>query len=204
MKHSITCQCEHVFSVEIPDIIDLDEDPTYINTLMDGTFLSVPCPSCGTPLKPEFPINVRWRSHGFEVQVLPEFDRLSFYRDKQRPVDREVLIGYPELADRVTVIKEELDPMAIEAIKYYLLVKAEESNPDTEISAWFQGKNNDFLEFHLHGIMADQVAVSRLPLSLYEKTLAESQRYPEKEPFASLRWGPYLSVENLRRPEELQ
>ncbi|HOJ98155.1 MAG TPA: CpXC domain-containing protein [Termitinemataceae bacterium] len=205
-QHQITCQCEYVFNVEIPEKINLDTEKGRIDELYQGTFLTVVCPSCDTRLKPEFPIIIEWPSHRLRLQVIPEFDRSSFYLKYKKggyPLmeDSELVIGYPEAIDRIMVVHAGLDPLIIEAIKYYLLLKADEANPQAELSAWFSGKNGDQLEFHIHGLKADEVAVTILPYRIYEKTLTEYETNPQAEPFPSLRFGPYLSVQNLLRPE---
>jgi len=202
MKHSITCQCEHRFDVEIPEEVNLDQNEAAIDELCNGTFLTIVCPSCDTPLKPEFPLTIEWPSHHTYLQVLPEFDRNGFYRNqvKTKP-HAEVVIGYPEAADRIMVLKEGLDPIVIEALKYYLLLKADETNPEAEATAWFTGRAGDVLEFHVHGLRNDEVAVSKVPFAIYSKTEGEYHKNPDSEPFKSLRWGSYISVQNLLRPE---
>ncbi|AEJ19567.1 CpXC domain-containing protein [Gracilinema caldarium] len=202
MKHSITCQCEHRFEVDIPELVNLDEKTKVIEELCNGTFLTIICPSCDTPLKPEFPLIIEWPSHKTRLQVLPEFDRGAFYTNKvQAAPHTEIVIGYPEAADRIMVLREGLDPIIIEALKYYLLLKADEMNPEAEATAWFAGKNRETLEFHVHGLRNEEVAVSNIPFTVYTKTSEEYHRNPDIEPFKSLRFGPYVSVQNLLRPE---
>ena len=202
MKHSITCQCEHQFNVDIPELVNLDTNPKAIDELCNGTFLTIVCPSCDTPLKPEFPLTIEWPSHSMQLQILPEFDRGAFYLHQiKKTSSGEIVIGYPEAADRIMVVKEGLNPIIIEALKYYLLLKADETNPEAEASAWFSGKQGDFLEFHVHGLRNDEVAVSRIPFSVYTKTLTEYQKDPEIEPFKSLHFEGYVSVQNLLRSD---
>jgi hypothetical protein len=199
---SITCPCNHVFEADIPDSIDLDADSSQLKALADGDFLAITCPSCGYVSKPEFPLEVVWASHDLTLKVIPELERGDFYlQPTVSPGDAQVVIGYPELADRIAVVAAGLDVLAIEALKYYLLVKAEEAAPDAEVGAWFSGRTDDIIEFHLHGLREGEVAVSRVPFALYERTLADSRADADSEPFASLRFGPYLSVQNILRPE---
>lgn len=197
---SITCPCTHVFEADVPEIVDLDADPTQLSALADGTFLAITCPNCGYESKPEFALTVVWPSHKAELKVLPEIDRGEFYREPPKE-DTQVVIGYPELADRIAVIASGLDLVAVEALKYFLLLKAEEAVPDAEVGAWFSARTGDVVEFHLHGLREGEVAISRVPFALYERTLADSRANPKAEPFASLRFGPYLSVQNILRPE---
>lgn len=199
MKHRITCQCEHVFDTEQEELVDLDLDSDALGRLMDGTFMALRCPSCDAVLKPEFPLRLRWTSRGVDLEVIPEFDRgdLGSRKDGRG----ELVVGYAEAAERIAVYRDGLEPMAVETLKYYLQLKAEEADPQAEASVWFQGLVGDSLEFHVHGLRSDEVAVSRVPRCLYEKTLGEYRADPSAEPFASMRFGPYLSVQNLMRPE---
>jgi hypothetical protein len=204
MKQKIPCPCDNTFTVDVPREINLDENKKYIDELTDGSFMSFNCPKCGKKHKPEFPMFISWPSHNIRLEVFPELDRGDFYRLKKNSEGAETVIGYPELADRVAQIRDGLEPMAVEAIKYYLLVKAEQTYPDEEISAWYQNKGPGGLEFHLHGIKDGEIAVTRVPAAIYEKTLKNYQQRPKDEIFTSLRFRSYLSIQNMMRPEELK
>jgi hypothetical protein len=185
--------------VEVPGEIDLDAQAHYLAEIMDGTFMNYTCTSCGKKHKPEFPLTVVWPSRNLRFEVLPELERMTFYRrkrDKEKS-PAETIIGYPEMADRLAVIRDGLEPAAVEALKYYLYLKAEETYPGDEISIWYQGKTESNLEFHLHGIKKDTVAVTQVPLGVYEKTLTDYKNHPKSELFASLRFQTNLSVQNL-------
>ena len=209
MKQKITCPCGVVFSADVDEEINLDQDPQCIDRIMDGSFMNFICPGCGKKHKPEFPLIVVWPGKNIKIEVLGELDRGEFYRRKKDPPGTETIIGYPELADRLAVIRDGLEPVAVEALKYYLLLKAEETYPDLQISAWYHSPESnsgksESIEFHLHGIRPDEIAVSRMPWSLYEKTLAEYRKNPRQELFSSLRTRSYLSVQNMQRPEALK
>ena len=124
MKQKITCFCENSFTVEINQEIDLDSG-NYFDEIQKGTFMNFTCPSCAKKHKPEFPISILWPSKKLCFKVLPELERGSFYRQKKHPNEKspyvlETIIGYPEMADRLAVINDGLEPVAIEAIKYFL------------------------------------------------------------------------------------
>jgi hypothetical protein len=180
--------------------IDLDAAPEYIGKITGGSFMSFICPGCGKNHKPEFPVKLLWPSKKTTLEVLPEFDRGEFYRRKTGKPGVETIIGYPALADRVAVIRDGLEPAVIETLKYYFLLKAEENYPEQEIRIWYQGKNAGSVEFHLYGIRADEVAVTRVPMGVYEKTLADFREHPKGEVFTSLRVHSCLSVQNMFRP----
>jgi hypothetical protein len=222
MTQKIPCLCDDSFTVEIPQEIDLDAEPVRLDEILDGTFLNFTCPSCGKKHKPEFAISISWPSKKVSFEVLVELDRGEFYRrkkDKEKtgPLRKETIIGYPELADRLLVYRDNLEPAAIEAIKYYLHLKAEENYPDQEITIWYSCRNNpkganpkgaeaptESLEFHIHGIKQDEVAVMKVPYSLYEKTLEDYKKHPKNEIFTALKHRTYLSVKNMMRPEALK
>jgi hypothetical protein len=204
MKQTILCPCDNSFSVEVPEEIDLDQRPECFGEIMDGSFMNFTCPGCGKKHKPEFPLFLLWPSRKLRFEILPELNRGEFYRRRKDPPATETLIGYPEMAERLALIREGLEPAAVEAMKYYLLLKAEESCPDREISVWFQNKGAESLEFHLHGIRQDEVAVSRIPLAVYEKTLEDYKKHPRGEIYRALRFRSYLSIQNMIRPEELK
>jgi len=214
VKRKISCFCDNSFEAEIPEEIDLDSNGACFDEIQNGTFMNFTCPSCGKKHKPEFPLSVLWPSKKLRFEVFPELDRGEFYRRKKAPERKkpysggiyaeETIIGYPELADRLAVIRDGFDPVAVEAIKYFLHLKAEEQYPEDEIDIWYYGHSNDTLEFHIHGIRKDEVAVMKVPLSLYQKTLDDYKKHPKNEVFSSLRVRTYLSVKNMMRPEALK
>jgi len=200
MKRNIYCPCERNFNAEIPGEIDLDHEPEIIKDICNGSFMTYTCPGCGKKHKPEFPVTITWKSKNLKLEVLPELDRFEFYRRKNN-IKHETIIGYPEMADRITVIKEDLEPIVIETLKYYLLAKAEETYPGKDVNAWYHLKDSNGIEFHLDGIKANEMAVMRVPLELYDKTCERYRKHPKDEIFSSLRYRSYLSVQNLFRPE---
>jgi len=217
MKQKITCFCDNVFDVEVPEEIDLDTDGKYLDEILDGSFFNFICSRCSKKHKPEFPLLVLWPSKKICFEVFPELQRGEFYRRKKQPDNKnpfplETIIGYPEMADRLAVIRDGYEPVLVEAIKYFLLVKADEQYPDDELEIWYFGTNGDStgggekasLEFHIHGIRESEVAVMRVPLSLYQKTMEDYKKNPKSEVFSALRVRSYLSVKNTMRPEELK
>lgn len=211
MKKKIPCFCDTNFDVEIAEEIDLDEDNGYLEAILNGSFFSFRCPSCNKKHKPEFPISVLWLSKEKRFEVIPELSRGEFYLKKLSKTEKnasmaETLIGYPEMADRIAQIRDGHEPVPIEAIKYYLQLKVEEQYPDNEneIEIWYHNSNADFIEFHIHGIKEDEVAVMKLPFSVYEKTLKDYRENPQSELFSAMRYHSYLSYKNTMRPEAVK
>ena len=201
MKKKIPCLCENSFEIEIKEEIDLDKDGKYLDEIQNGSFYNFTCPSCGKNNKPEFPVLLTWPSKGLKFEVIPELDRGEFYQKKKTPVEKnqvlpETIIGYPEMTERLTVILNGYDPVAVEAIKYNLQLKAEEQYPDNDMEVRYYGTAEGSLEFHILGIKENEVAVMKIPLSTYEKTLNEYKNNPKAEIFSALRFRTYLSYKN--------
>ena len=214
MKRKISCFCDFTFEAEIPEEINLDTNPEFITEILDGIIFTYTCSRCSKKHKPEFPLMVLWPAKKLRLEVFPELERGTFYRRDKAPVfkDKNVLetvIGYPEMAERIAIINDGYDPMVIEAIKYYLYLKAEENNPDSEVNIWYikpdspDEKNRNSLEFHIHGIRQDEVAKMNIPLSLYNETRDDYKKHPREEIYRTLRVQSYLSVKNTMRTDPL-
>ena len=215
MKRKIPCFCDNSFEIDVPEEINLDNNKEYIDEIQNGSFFNFSCPSCGKNLKPEFPVSILWPSKNLRFEVLPELERGEFYRRKKHntekgPYPTETIIGYPEMVDRLAIINDGYEPVTIEAIKYLLQLKAEEQYQDDELEIWYYAGDNiskrdaDSLEFHIHGIKDNEVAVMKIPFSLYQKTYDDYKANPKKEIFSILRVGSYLSVKNTMRHEALK
>ena len=204
MKRNISCPCGRTFSVQAPQEIDLDQYPEYIEKIGAGTFMTFTCPLCKKKHKPEFPVMLLWKSKNIILEALTELERGEFYLRKKGSFSFETVIGYPELADRIAVIKDALEPAVIETLKYYLLLKAEEVYPDRDINAWYIGKDASGIVFHLDGIKTGEVAEMKVPQAVYDKTCEDYRKHPKNEVFASLRSRSYLSVQNMHRPDILK
>jgi len=134
----LTCPCEQVFSVDFPEVVNLDTTPEVIVKIEDGSFLSCVCPSCNAELHTDLKTRIEWPSKGVALVLLPEIDRISFMSGNQEPEkDAQVVIGFAELADRIAVIKAGLEPLIIESLKYHLANKAQEKNPGAKLTILF-------------------------------------------------------------------
>ena len=212
MKRKITCYCDSSFEIDTPTEINLDKNPEYLDEILEGSFFSFECKKCRKKHKPEYPLKVIWEGKKLNLEVLPEQERNTFYKKSTKETQKssgatEVLIGYPEMADRLAVIKEGLNPLIIETIKYYLHLKAEEEKNDGEIHIWFYAKNKGksakdaSLEFHIHGLTQNEIAKMQIPLALYEKTMEDYKSNPKNEIYKALKFHNYLSVKNTIRAE---
>lgn len=195
----ITCHCEQVFNVDLPESVNLDLEPGIINDISNGSFLSCVCPTCGAVLHTDLKTRIEWPSHGLTLTLIPEIERLSYlsgnYAEK---IDNSVVIGYAELADRVAVVAADLDPLAVEYLKYHLAVKALESNESSKIAVYFEKRTEGGdIALHIHGIKDNEVAVFTVPSHVYEEILRDTQKKPKDETCAALTNGQYVSYQNI-------
>jgi len=196
----VTCRCERTFDAELPDEIDLDSDPSVLDEILEGNFLTVTCPHCGHRLKPDIPVSIRSRRRGLDIKVLPEGERSALLDGRTtETAGVEFLVGYPELYERALVIREGLDPGAVEVLKYYILAKALESagaSSDPIVS--FRGRTADNkLSFGIAGLRDEEVAILALPYDHYEKACKNLASLAMTEPFSTFLSGPYRSVRAL-------
>jgi hypothetical protein len=204
VRKNINCPCANYFSVDFDEEVDLDRNPSSLDEILSGKFMSYNCPVCGKKHKPEFKITIVWKSKKLKMEVLPELDRGNFYRRKKENQKMETIIGFPEMADRLTVIKDDLEPVIIEVLKTYLLVKAGENYPGRNINVWYHSNGDFGIEFHLDGIRKGEAAVLRVPREIYEKTGTDYKKHPKDGLYSSLRVRSYLSVQNILRPDALK
>jgi len=204
MKKNISCFCGTNIAIDYEEEIDLDSNPKILKEIFNGTFMSYKCGFCGKVHKPEFKILIIWKSKDLKMEVFPELDRGEFYRNKKENASLETIISFPEMADRLAVINDDLDPVVIETLKSYLLDKAADSYPEKDVYAWYHGKDACGIEFHLSGIKYGEVAVMKIPSQLYEKILDDYKKHPKNGIFPSLRVRSYLSVQNTLRNDALK
>lgn len=195
----ITCHCEQVFSADLPETVNLDESPEIIEEIARGSFLTCSCPACGAVLHTDLQTDVLWPSKNASIRLVPALERFSYLTGKKKvPRGFQLAIGYAELADRIAVIGAALDPLAVEAIKYHLIRKAQESPHEEEPDVYFERiADSGALEFHVFGLKKDEVAVTLVPFSLYEKIQRQIEENPQDELFRALKNGAYISAKNI-------
>ena len=209
----ITCKCDCSFDVEYEKTIDLDVQTAVKEKIKNGSFLSFVCPSCGSKVNIELETEFVWKSKKTTLLFVPEKKRMEclafcagavridaennkkikteFLKKGQTPV-----IGYPELADRIAVLDSGLDPEIIEAVKFFLLDNGKDIK-GKRIQILFEKLEGEAIEFHVHGLREKEVAVMRVPLSLYQSVEADRKAKKQKEVFQALWLGPFLSYKNI-------
>ncbi len=199
-----TCRCEMVVDIDASDSIDLDSDNTTLSGLSEGKSPSAICPRCGAVVRAELPLHVVSASRGLDILVLSELERLSVYRGKTPDTgSSEILLGYQELFERARILRDGLDPKVLETLKYLLQGKAEEAEPDAEITILYNGSSNGTLEFHVLGMKSGQTGVIKLQAATYTRSAQELKATEAKEPYASIFSGRYKSIKKLGFLESL-
>jgi len=195
----VACRCEMVVEIDASDTIDLDADKNGLIRLSEGCVPSVVCPRCGAIVKTELPLHVISTQRGIDIVVLSELERLSVYRGK--PSDSgsgEILLGFQELFERARMLRDDLDSKVVETLKYVLQSKAEESEPEADITVLYNGKVSGALEFHILGLKSGQAGVIKIPEATYTRSAMQIGTIEKtKEPYASIFSGRYQSIKKL-------
>jgi hypothetical protein len=194
----VTCKCECSFDADLPEAIDIDAEVGTLEAILSGEFLETTCPNCGERLRPELEIRLGSKKRGLDLVVLPELERMTLYRGAASiPKGATVLVGYRELYERARVIADGLDAEAIEIMKYWLELKAEEQSPSGDIAVSYAGIKEGKLVFHVSGLKEGEVAVLAIGRQTYDKTLADKAKTLRESPFDRMLKGPYKSVRAL-------
>lgn len=195
----LDCYCGQSFEVQFPDTFDLDADPQLEQTILEGMFLSAQCPACGKTLKPELPVTITGPAEGLSLFLVPELDRGSFMRGAYDlgPVGR-VVIGYPELVEKMTIRREGLDDRVIEVLKYYLASRAlEEEDAPCGVRILFHGREGAVLLFGVEGLRRGEVGMTRVQPETYSKVEERLDEISSEEPFSEILKPPYVSVNRI-------
>lgn len=195
---TITCFCDHEVSADFPDTINLEEDRKISEEILSGNFQTLQCPQCGTMLKPEITTVFSLPSRDMSLLYLPEQQRDPFLRGEVECPASRLVIGFPELVEFIKLLRDDLDPRAVETIKFFLLQKCH----NQEVRILYDHGTSEKLTFHISGIRSDEIAVSTLPRELYEKTLASLEERAETDEFGFLFQPPYISINKISTETE--
>jgi hypothetical protein len=204
-KRRIACFCEKVFEADLPVVVDLAERPEAADEVLRGEFMAVTCPACGKRLTPEFPCRFTGVAAGslgtLELSLLPEADRVAYLAGR---MDREVgtvdrvVIGVPELAEKLSLFRAGLDDRVVEMMKFLLVTRpGSAAAVGADVVVTFQRLESDRLVFHLAGLREGEVAVARLERSLHDRMLSEIVGRLAEEPWKDFCTPPYVSVRRV-------
>ena len=195
---TINCYCENTFEAKILDLYDIDKDKKIIDTIVNGTFMSVTCPKCNKLLKPEYETVIKSKKLKIDLHFLPELERESYFMAPKEIKNKQLVIGYTELLERFKLIKSNLDHRYIEIIKLQLLTKAPK-NADLKI--YFDSIIEEKIVLHIHGLKENEIGISNIPMSVYKKIEEDFSTIKEEELYKFLLSGPYVSVRKFGREE---
>jgi hypothetical protein len=196
----IACFCENSFDAEIPESADLAADPGVQELILGGDFMALSCPSCGKRLTPEFPFRLTGVMKVGEIFLVPEADRAAFTRgrldyDVGKP--GRIVVGFPELAEKVLICTHGLDDRVIEIMKYYLLTGSAaggDQEQDKDVSLAYRGVEGDKHLFHILAMKAGEVGVARLAEQFYQKIASDVESRVREEPFRDFCEPPWVSL----------
>lgn len=210
----IYCPCEKSFDVFHSESINLDEQPQLVDDILDGKFLTFTCPQCGRTIKSEVKTRIEWKSKKQILLFVPESSRIeclsccaglkkidfktnteiahNYCKKDETPV-----IGYAELSERVEVLKNNLNPHAVEVLKFIVLDSGKNIK-NKKIRIFFHSVlDNGFFEFYVYGLKDDEVAVMPVPIKLYNSILTDLNKKKKSELFTGVYLGNYLSYQNI-------
>ncbi len=203
-KVLVPCLCGKPSDFEYEEDVILDSNTE--ETILSGNFMTLECSYCGKILKPDFSIRFKNSEKKLDILYIPERERDSYLRGKSdyeyKKPDR-VVIGYHELAEKIKVIRNNLDDTVIESVKYYILSKIENDiKPDNEILIYFNNLKDDKLVFEIHGLQEEEIGIIPIEKSFYNLNKDKLEENKEKEPFKTFLAPPYISLLKVYREYE--
>jgi hypothetical protein len=206
VSRRIACFCDKVFDADIPDSADLDADPEVEKQIETGDFMAVSCPQCGKRLTPEYPFRLLLRGGRGELLMIPEKDRNALARGKlEYPTGNpyRIVVGFPEMAEKLRILGADLDDRVIEIMKYYLLTGSlRGEDPDRDITLMYKGEEDKRHVFHVLGMKEGEIGVARLGNEIYNKIASDIETRAGEEPFRDFCSPPWVSLGRLSSGDE--
>jgi hypothetical protein len=195
----IACFCETTFDAELPDSADLAKDAGVQEQILDGEFMAVSCPACGKRLTPEYPFHLSGVPIVGDIFMVPEADRGAWLRgalEYEVGAPGRIVVGFPELVEKVLLFSRGLDDRVIEIMKYYLLTGAASPQEESggEVTLQYRGEEEGKHLFHILGIKEGEVGVARLAGGIYAKISADVETRVAEEPFKEFCDPPWVSL----------
>jgi len=204
MKRDIVCHCGNAIQQDLPDTIDVQEDPQVIQRILEGLFMQVTCNSCGETLKPDFPVyfkNLTIAGEQLDLEYVPELERTQFFRNKIETSAQRVAIGYPELREKMLASAHDLDDRALEILKFLLAEKALDKDliehSFNDVTIILNDIDSNQLLFYVYGLKDEEVAVPRINMDLYNKVLESLPERLESELYSEIVNPPYVSINKI-------
>ncbi len=204
MEVLIPCRCGKPVNFSYDDNMELSDE--VISQIITGNFMSAVCSHCGKILKPEFPVRFKNTDKSIDILYLPENERDDYLRGKSKFIFKKpdrVVIGYPELIEKVKIITAGLDDRVIECVKYYILSKIENDNElENEVQIFFNSIKDNNLIFEIHGLKAGEIGFLPVERNFYDLNSKNIDDNIKKEPFSIFLAPPYISLFKVYRVYE--
>lgn len=192
---SITCTCDNIIEADFKDCYDAEKDDNLLESILEGDFLSVTCEECGKLLKPEIPVRITGKNPPLDIYFVPEKERDAILSGKKAFPDADrLVVGYPELEEKVLAAVSGLDDRAVEVLKFYLLNKIDE---EAEVSIYFHEIKNDNLRFRIHGLKRNEIGIVPVNRKLYDKVLSQIDELETSEDLGEVLTPPYVSIHKI-------
>ena len=204
MKVMIPCLCGKPSEFEYDETAVLDKKTE--DDIISGSFMTSECKNCGTTLKPDFSVRFTNKDKKIDILYIPEKDRDDYLRGKSSYIYKKperAVIGYHELAEKIKVMRENLNDMVIECVKYYILSKIENDNkPENEVMIYFNSIQDNKLIFEIHGLHPDEIGLLPIERSFYDLNAEKLDEHLAEEPFKTFLKPPYVSLMKVYREYE--
>ena len=192
---SITCTCDNVIEADFRERYSAEEDGALLNSILEGNFMTVTCDECGKLLKPEIPVRITSADPPLDIYFFPERERDAVLSGKKSfPEAERIVVGYPELEEKVLAAVSGLDDRAVEVLKFYLLNKIEE---DTEARIYLHEADDDTLRFRVHGLKDDEIGIVPVDRKLFDKVLSQIEELEKSEDLGEVLNPPYVSIHKI-------
>lgn len=192
---TITCTCDNVIEADFKDRYSAEDDDTLLDSILEGDFLSVTCGECGKVLKPEIPVRITGKNPPLDIYFVPEKERDAVLSGKKDFPDADrIVVGYPELEEKILAAVSSLDDRAVEVLKFYLLNKIDE---EAEVSIYLHEVEDGNLRFRIHGLKEDEIGIVPVDRKLYDKVLSQIDELETSEDLGEVLTPPYVSVQKI-------
>lgn len=198
--NTVNCNCGNKIDVDFPDTYNSATCPNLILEILEGTFMSVQCPSCKTVIKPELPVRIIDESNKINILFRPEEERIQFLTEKLNlPSTDRVTFGYLELAEKVLSFTKGLDDQVVEIIKYFYLKKA---GAGSDLTIHLVDADHDNLQFHIHGLKEQEIGIANIGYEFYQRIEEDLQNIVKNEGLHEVLIPPYVSIKKVYLGEE--
>jgi hypothetical protein len=203
LPRHIACFCETSFDADLPTSADMTGDPEIEQLILDGSFMAVTCPGCGRRLTPEYPFRLTGVSGFGELFLVPEADRGAYDRgtlDYDTGAPGRIVVGFPELGEKVLIARLGLDDRVIEIMKYYLLTgsaSAGTAEQEKEVTIVYRGKDAGRHVFNIIGMKDGEIGIARLAEELYGRISSDVETRVTEDPFRDFCAPPWVSLRRV-------